>query len=172
MNKNFLLLGGLGVLALLLYSNSANASSNTSGNAPGNFDLSQLTNDPTDLQYISNLYTELQTRGLTNQQILFMLSQCLYESGILTSVGNYKLISQNNFAGLTNVGGGYASYNSISDFVTAYIGFLTKGSNPLGASSLTDFNNRLQQNKYYTENPQIYYNGLLTYYNELFNIGT
>jgi hypothetical protein len=116
------------------------------------------------LQSIEN---QLQQRGLTAQQIKFALSQILFESGLFTDVANYPLMNQNNYAGLTTTSGGYASYNSIADFTDAYLGFLTKGAAPIDAMSLTDFNSRLVANHYYTENPEIYYNGLLTWYNVL-----
>lgn len=162
MKSNTPLLLGAGLLLLLFLGAKAGTT-----NAAGDLDLSQLTDDQSDLNRLNSLYSELLSRGLSNLQILFMLSQILFESGLLTNVANYPLINQNNYAGLTATSGGYASYNSISDFVTAYLGFLTKGSNPLGASNLTDFNNRLVSNGYYTEDAGIYYNGLLKYYNLL-----
>lgn len=136
---------------------------------PLNYDAQSLAlqfgNDAVDR--LNSLYYEYSTRGLSDEQIKYMLSQNLFETGLFTDVANYSLMSKNNFAGLTNVSGGYAAYNSIPDFTDAYINFLSKGANPLGASSLSDYNNRLYQNHYYTEDPQIYYNGLLTYYNLL-----
>lgn len=165
MKGNTLLFVGAGILALLLFTNNASA-------ATGNLDISSLIGynayaTQASVNILNSIYQELNSRGYTTMQILFMLSQILFESGLFTSVANYNLINQNNFAGLTVVGGGYAAYSSISDFCDAYIGFLTKGSNPLGATSLTDFNNRLQQNGYYTENPTVYMNGLLSNYNLL-----
>lgn len=157
-----LLIAGLG-LVLMLISTKANA-------APqGDLNLGNLTNDPGDLTRLNGLYTEMLSRGYSTVQILFMLSQILFETGLLTNVANYGLMNQNNFAGLTTTSGGYASYNSISDFVDAYDNFLSKGSDPLAASNLTDFNNRLVSNHYYTESPTVYYNGLLAYYNMLSN---
>lgn len=162
MNKNTgLIIASGAVLLLILSTKTANAA--TQG---GNLQLSDLTNN----ENLNAIYGELLIRGYTDQQILYMLSQILFETGMLTDVANYHLMSQNNFAGLTNVGGGYAAYNTISDFVDAYDGFLTKNNNPLGASSLADFNTRLRANGYYTEDPNVYYNGLLHYYNLL--IGT
>jgi hypothetical protein len=165
MKGNTLIIVGVGILALLLFTNNASA-------ATGALNLSSLIgynaySTQAAVNTLNSIYQELNSRGYTTTQILFMLSQILFESGLFTSVANYNLINQNNFAGLTVVGGGYAAYNSISDFCDAYIGFLTKGSNPLGATSLTDFNNRLQQNGYYTENPTVYMNGLQSYYNLL-----
>lgn len=117
------------------------------------------------LQTLANTYL---SRGLSQEQLKYVLSQDLHESGLFTDVANYHLMDDNNnYAGLTNVGGGYASYSSIGDFVDAHIGFLTKGSNPLDAVSLYDFNNRLVLNHYYTANSQTYYNDLLNYYNLL-----
>lgn len=131
-------------------------------------DLTGLTNDSADLQRLNSVYNALQAAGLTNQQIHYSMAQILVETGILTDQANYTAMDgRNNYAGLTNVGGGYAVYNSIQDFVTAYIGFLSKGSNPLGATSLTDFNNRLVANHYYTDSPVTYGNNLNYYYNLL-----
>lgn len=143
------------------------AKSGGAGVPSGNLGLSQLTNDPDSLGRLNAIYTELLRRGYSTQQILFMLSQILHESGLLTSIGNYGLMNANNYAGLTNVGGGYAFYPSISAFVDAYDGFLSKGADPLGAVSLYDFNNRLVANHYYTDNSASYYNDLVNYYNLL-----
>jgi flagellar motor component MotA len=167
MKGNTLLIVGGAALLLLLLSNTGAAAATT-----GVLNISSLigyntyaTQDA--INRLNSIYQELQSRGLTTMQILFALSQVLFESGLFTDVANYTRMNLNNYAGLTVVGGGYASYNSISDFVDAYLGFLTKGSNPLGASSITDFNNRLQQNGYYTENPAVYLNALNAYYNLL-----
>lgn len=116
---------------------------------------------------LNALYAAMLDNGLTDFQSKLMLSQILHESGLLTDVANYHLMNQNNYAGLKTVAGNYAAYNTVDDFMTAYIGFLTKGSNPLGATSLADFNNRLQQNHYYTANPTDYYNDLNAYFNLL-----
>jgi len=139
--------------------------------APGatQFDLSYLSTQfgQDAVNRFNSLQKEYFSRGLTTEQVKYALAQDLFESGLFTDVANYSLMNQNNYAGLTDMGGGYASYNSISDFVDAHLGFLQKGSDPIGAGTLSDFNNRLIQNHYYTENPQTYYNGLLTYYNLL-----
>lgn len=116
---------------------------------------------------LNGLIGEMVARGYSSQQIEYMLSQILFETGMLTSVANTRLMNQYNFAGLTTTSGGYAAYSGYSDFMDAYVGFLTKGSNPLGATSLTDFNNRLIANHYYTENPDVYLSGLQAYYNAL-----
>lgn len=136
----------------------------------GDINISSLSSYGSDaVSRLSNIYGAMLNNGWTTQQCLFGLSQCLFESGLFTGSGNYSLMDQYNYAGLTSTAGGYASYSSYQDFVNNYENFLTKGSNPLGASSLTDFNNRLQQNSYYTEDPNVYYNGLLSYYNMLSN---
>lgn len=154
-----------GIALLFIIASKANA-------APaGNLQLSQLTSDPDDLNRLNALYTALLNAGLTDQQILFCLSQILHESGLFTNVANYNLMNQNNYAGLTTTSGGYASYNSVGDFVDAYLGFLTKNNNPLGATSLTDFNNRLVANNYYVPNDPAtaaaYLADLQRYYNLL-----
>lgn len=159
-NTGFLI-AGAALLFLLL------AKTGTGANRVGNLDLSQLTNDSDALGRLNALYGQMLNRGYSNLQILFMLSQILHESGLLTDVANYSLLNQNNYAGLTTTAGGYASFNSVSDFMDIYDNFLTKGSNPLGAGSLIDFNNRLVANHYYTDSPTTYYNSLAKYYNML-----
>lgn len=159
---------GIAAFALLLIA--SNKSSGATANLP--MSLDGLTNDPDTLNRLNGIYAELVSRGLSSQQILFCLSQILFESGILTNVANYGLMNQNNYAGLTTTGGGYASYNSISDFIDSYLGFLSKNNDPLDATSLIDFNNRLQLNHYYTENPATYLAGLETYYSKLFDLTT
>lgn len=156
-----MIIAGIAILAL--------ASKTASGAASGNLDISYFSD-----QYgsdvaarISALYSELLSRGLTNQQILFALSQMLQESGLLTDMANYNLMDNNNYAGLTTTSGGYAAYNSISAFIDAYLGFVTKGSDPIAAGSLSDFNNRLVANHYYTANPADYLKRLTSYYNLL-----
>lgn len=159
-NTGFLI-AGAALLFLLLAKTGAGAT------RTGNLDLSQLTNDNDALNRLNGLYGQMLSRGYSNLQILFMLSQILHESGLLTDIANYTLLNQNNYAGLTTTGGGYASFNSLSDFMDVYDNFLTKGSNPLGAGSLSDFNNRLVANHYYTDSPATYYNAMLNYYNML-----
>lgn len=163
---NTLLIGaGIAVIALII-SNKSNAEEGGSLNIGSLIGFNGYAT-PEAVARIQAIYDELASRGYTTEQLLWMLSQICFESGIFTNVANYSLMNKNNYAGLTNVGGGYASYPSIAAFCDAYIGFLTKRANPIGASSLTDFNNRLRQNGYYTENPEVYYNGLETYYNIL-----
>lgn len=162
--KSIYLFVGIGAL-LLLIANQAQA-------APqGDINFSDLPSADVDSarQVLQPVETEMINRGYSTQQILYMLSQILFETGLFTDQANWYRINQWNLAGLTNVGGGYASFNSPSDFMDSYEGFLTKGSNPIGASSLSDFNNRLVANHYYTENPAVYLNGLQSYYNLLTN---
>lgn len=163
-NSSFVWIGA-GVLLLLAFS----AQSASASTANGDLDLSSLSDtygaDP--VNRLNSIYGELLSRGYSTQQILYMLSQILFESGLFTDVANYPLLNQNNYAGLTVTSGGYAFYPNISAFVDAYENFMTKGADPIGAGSLTDFNNRLVANGYYTENPAIYLNGLQGYYNLL-----
>jgi hypothetical protein len=144
-NAPFIWLGA-GILALLLVSGAANANT-----VNGDLDLSSLESDygSDAVNRLNSIYAQLLSRGYSTQQILYMLSQILFESGMFTpSGGNQGLMNQNNYAGLTVVGGGYASYPSVSAFIDAYLGFMTKGSDPVDANSLNDFNNRLVQNGY------------------------
>lgn len=163
MDKKALIVPAIIVVALLL-------ASRTKGSpAGGSLNLLDLADRyGTDaINRLNSIYYELVARGYSTEQCLWMLSQILFETGLFTSDANIPLMNRNNYAGLTTTGGGYASYNSISDFVDAYEGFLTKNNDPIDASSLADFNNRLVANHYYTENPTVYYNGLLNYYNLL-----
>lgn len=158
--NDYLIWGGIAVAAFVLFSSfkSNNASIN----------LQALTNDPGDLERLNNVYSALQNAGLTDLQIKMCMAQILVETGILTSQANYIAMDQrNNYAGLTNVGGGYAVYSTIGDFVNAYIGFLTKGTNPLGATDINDFNDRLKANSYYTDSKTTYGNNLNYYFNLL-----
>jgi hypothetical protein len=171
-NNNIYVWAAVAVFAFaLLVNNGAAAATITPGadflsNFPGLANSYVVSGDSDSL--LNSILSEMVIRGYSVQQIEFMLSQILFETGLLVpGVANTNLINQNNFAGLTSTSGGYAAYSSISDFMDAYNVFLTKGSNPLGATSLTDFNNRLIANKYYTESPAVYLNGLQTYYNAL-----
>lgn len=143
----------------------------TSGTASpnGEINLSSLISayGSDSINRLNAIYSAMLNNGWTTQQCLFGLSQVLHESGLFTDQGNYSLMNQNNYAGLTNVNGGYASYSSVQDFVNHYENFLTKGSDPLGASSLIDFNNRLVANHYYTDSPVTYLNDMQNYYNLL-----
>lgn len=116
---------------------------------------------------LTELYSALYSNGLTQKQILFALSQMLHESGLFTDVANYSLINRNNYAGLTLTSGGYATYNSISAFIDSYLQFVSKGADPIDAISLSDFNNRLVANHYYTADPGLYLSRLTYYYNLL-----
>ncbi len=170
--KNGLLI--VAAVALLWFVNSNSASGAIPGSSLdlGNLEATFVVSQDS-LNRINSLYNAMVQNGLSNQQIYLMMSQILFESGMLTDVANYNLMNQNNYGGLTVTSGGYASYNSVNDFINAYIGFLTKGSNPLGATSLTDFVNRLYTNCYTGCPPQTpqsqYFNGLNTYYKALTN---
>jgi hypothetical protein len=163
-NSSFVWIGAAVLLALVFSTKSAAANT-----ANGDLDLSSLSDayGQDAVNRLNSIYAELLSRGYSTQQILFMLSQILHESGLFTDVANYGLMNQNNYAGLTVTSGGYASFPNISAFVDAYEGFMTKWSDPIGATSLTDFNNRLVANGYYTANPAAYLNSLQVYYNLL-----
>lgn len=159
--EGFILLA-IGVIAVFTYLKGSSM-------AVGDINISSLSGSYSadQINRISQLYSAMLNNGWTTQQCLFGLAQCLFESGLFTGQGNYSLMNNYNYAGLTSTVGGYASYSSYQDFVNNYENFLTKGANPLGATSLSDFNNRLVANNYYTEDPTVYYNGLSGYYNLL-----
>jgi len=156
---------GLAVLAFFVldsFTNDDNSSNDTIA------DFSTLTNDESDLQRLDAVYEALQRNGFSGLGLKFAMAQILVESGILTNVANYHLMDDyHNYAGLTSVNGGYANYPNLDAFAHAYYGFLTKKSNPLGASSISDFNNRLVANHYYTDSPVTYGKNLAYYFNAL-----
>lgn len=137
--------------------------------------------DQDDVNTLQGLYNAIVSYGgLSQQQILFMLSQALVETGLFTDVANYNLIQNyNNYAGIKGPsdGGypaganGFAVYPSVNDFVSDWVEYLTKKNNPLGATSLTDFNNRLAANGFYgNDSPTLYLSNLNTWYNLLNSI--
>lgn len=165
---------GAGILALLLLASSSNAST-----AGGNLDISSLSNDygADSVQRLNNLYAVLLQKGLTDQQILFMLSQALQETGLFTDSPNlYNVDTLHNYAGITTdrgygVGatGLYAKYPNISTFVDDWITILNYNNDPFDASSISDYNNRLKANGYYTDSAGTYGSNLTYYYNLLNN---
>lgn len=53
-------------------------------------------------------------------------------------------------------GNPYAHFNSFNDWFRAHMHEVTKGSQPIKATSLGEFIDRLEQNKYFTANPYAY----------------
>jgi len=164
MKPNTILFIGAGVLALLLFSKKAGATTYDG------IDLSNLNDYGTDdVQRLQNLANELATRGLTDLQIKMMLAQALQETGIFTdSNANYHAVdSYHNYAGISH-GGTLTAFSSISDFVDDWIRILNFGpAHPIDAANIVDFNSRLKQNGYYTDNINTYGNNLKYYFNLL-----
>lgn len=164
------LIVGIGVLLLLLVTSQDTAAATGALNLSSLIGYNQYATADA-VGRLNAIYAELASRGYSTEQILWMLSQILLETGLFTSVANYNRMNQNNYAGLTD-GSNYLSFNSIADFCDAYIQFLSKRSNPLGAASLSDFNNRLltigpNGSPYYTSSPATYLANLQYYYNLL-----
>jgi flagellum-specific peptidoglycan hydrolase FlgJ len=65
-----------------------------------------------------------------------------------------------NLAGLTNVGGGYASYDSYEDFADNYVSFLKHYPVTLGSKNINEFASNLSAEGYYTDSVSNYLSGL------------
>jgi len=162
MKKEYILIGGCLAAVFIFSSLSANG---------GSLDLSVFddTKGSDDVERLNKVYRELLRRGLTDDQILFCLSQILVETGLFTDNPNYVAVDQRlNYAGITR-NGQYEWYNSISDFVDDYLSVISKKNDPLSANDIVDFNNRLKANGYYTDSKTTYGNNLSYYYNYLQN---
>lgn len=155
----------IGGLALLLVFIAGGASANNT-----TVDLSSLsdTYGAGNVQRLQNLLNALGAAGLTSEQIRYMLSQALVETGLFTSNPNYNATdNDNNFAGISS-GGNLKAYSNINAFVSDWINVLSQSPNyPIQATSITDFNNRLKANGYYTDDINTYGNNLTLYYNLL-----
>jgi hypothetical protein len=148
---------------IILYNSAKNA-----GEVTQYFDFNKLTNDAGDLKRLNNLYNVLMQQGLTEMQMQLLLSQMLFETGLLTNSANYNNIdNRNNWAGITH-NGTYVTYASLQDFFNEYLQVLSKGTAPLEAKNVYDFNDRLYSNHYYTENKNVYENGLKNYFHQLY----
>lgn len=178
MNKNLLpLIVGGAVLFVLFTSLKGNSS-----NKSGAFDLSSLAdrygNDA--VNALNRLYgallraTDPNTgQPLNTSQMQFMLAQALLESGLFTDSANWNNINHNNFSGIKAHGSysaipgsslGYANYGSIDDFAEDWLNVLSYNNEPIEASSLVDYNNRLKANNYYESDKNAYLNNLAVYY--------
>ncbi len=163
--NNLLLFAGMGI-AVFFIARSKNASAATYDG----IDLNRLAdygND--DVHRLSILADELESRGLSDLQIKMLLSQALQETGIFTdNSANYNAVDNlHNYAGIS-YNGQLAHYNNVSAFVDDWLRVLQKGSNPpLYANNITDFNNRLKANGYYTDSQSTYGKNLTYYYNLL-----
>ncbi|MES2219176.1 MAG: hypothetical protein V4501_12295 [Pseudomonadota bacterium] len=152
---------GAGLLAFMIFSGFKSKSG-------GSFDLEGLDKYGADnVERLNLVYQELLTRGLSDLQIQLILSQLLHETGLFTNVPNLKNVDQlKNYAGITR-NGSYVKYSNISDFVDDYLHVLDRGSYPLEATSVEDFNSRLVNNHYYTDNWLTYENALKKYFSLL-----
>lgn len=153
---------GIGVIAFLLISKTASGASV--------YDLSYLNDsfDTDDVSRLQALADELVSRGLSDQQIKFMLSQALHETGLFTDSPNYNAVdNKHNFAGISR-NGSISTYSSISDFVTDWLRVLNLGPNhPIDAGSISDFAGRLKANGYYEDTLSNYSTAINYYYNLL-----
>lgn len=153
---------GIGIVAFLLITKNASGASV--------YDLSYLDSgfDSSDVNRLQALADELVGRGLSDQQIRFMLSQALHETGLFTDSPNYNAVdNKHNFAGISR-NGSISIYGSISDFVTDWLRVLNLGPNhPIEATSISDFASRLKSNGYYEDSLSNYSAAINYYYNLL-----
>lgn len=111
--------------------------------------------------------------ALNPQQIQFLLSQALLETGLFTDSPNWNNVNHNNFSGIKAHGSysaipgsglGYANYSTVDDFVDDWLNVLSNNMEPLEGSSLWDYNRRLKANHYYESDENQYLNNLDVYY--------
>lgn len=164
MKNDSLILIGLAAVALVWYT------SKSTGVAPAGNGLASL-NDSYGADNVARLQLlldELNTWGLTREQILYLLSQALQETGLFTDTPNYHATdSLINYSGIS-FNGSLNSYASVHDFAVDWINrVLAFGSFPLQATSISDFNIRLKANGYYTDSSTTYGNNLASYYGTL-----
>lgn len=155
---------GIAIAGLLLLSNSASATNTSSPIV----DLSNLDEGADNIARLQNLEDTLQQNNLTDLQIKMMLAQALQETGLFTNNANYNATDNlNNYAGISNPDGSLMSFPDLQTFVTKWISVLSYNNDPLGATNIVDFNNRLKANGYYTDSQTTYGNNLQIYFNEL-----
>jgi hypothetical protein len=168
------ILGGIAVLAIILFS-----SSGSGGSSAGFiFDFSQLvpTYGQDNVNRLTDLYSSVAQANdpntgslLSNLQIQLMLDQALHESGIFTNVANLNLVDNfHNYTGIkgnsnypAGAGSSYADYPSIDAFVQDWLRVLNLGAQPIEATSVTDFVNRLASNNYFVPNTGTAFNNYL-----------
>lgn len=156
-SSTVIIAGGLLVLLLFI-------------STPKAVDLSSLSDSygSDNTQRLQNVGNVIAGYGISGDTLRYMLAQILQETGLFTSNPNYHATDDlNNYAGISS-NGSLKGYNSINDFVTDYIRVLSLPNNyPIQATSITDFNNRLYANGYYTDSPTTYGNNLTYYFNLL-----
>lgn len=157
---------GGGILALVLISNRGQAADVSTP-----IDVNELSGYGSldDLKRLKSLYTALQDQGLTEYQIQLLLAQALHESGLFTSVANYNNLNKNNWGGIRR-NGAYVSYPNVSAFVDDWLNVINRyNSDPLSATSVSDYAHRLKQGGYYEDSESNYYQNLNYYFNLLQN---
>lgn len=147
------------------------------------FNLPDLDNDygAANVQRLTNLYSIIANlpdpntgEPLTAFQQQLMMAQALHETGLFTDNPNYKnMDTDNNYAGITSHslypadGSGYAIYPDLKSFVLDWLAILNHGVQPIEATGVKDFTDRLKTNGYYTDLSLIYYYGVNKWFNVL-----
>jgi hypothetical protein len=129
--------------------------------------VAPVVNDPLPTIYANANFTHdnLVSRGVPEPGASYGVYQIYHETGAYKNAGwrqyrNGAGIMFANQRNATKGPNGYAMFGDWPSFFDAYAHELTKKSNPAGAQSLEDFNNRLVANRYYTANPADYFSGL------------
>lgn len=159
--NDILIIGG-GVLALMLLSKNSFATG-------VNFDSLKSKFNHDDVYRLQVVAEALARAGVDTGRIKMMLAQILHETGIFTDNNkNHRATDQlNNYAGISK-NGQLKGYNTVDDFVVDYLRVLNLPSHhPIEATNITDFNDRLKANGYYTDSKSNYGNALNYYYNLL-----
>lgn len=149
------------------------------------FDLSQLSDRYSSdaVNALDRLYSSLARatdpntgKPLNPQQIQFLLSQALLETGLFTDSANWNNVNHNNYAGIKAHGNyaaipgsslGYANYSSVDSFVEDWLNVLSYNYEPLEGSSLWDYVHKLKQNNYFESDENRYLDNLNFYYTML-----
>jgi hypothetical protein len=175
-------------VVILLFSVGALLYFATGNNLTGDLNLQQLVGngyDSGEVAQLQSLYNAMLANGtLSTQQMTYMLSQCLVESGLFTSAPSSFAWADNNPANIqaspnatvpeSYTGSSrFVTYNNLNDFLTDYIRTLSWGAQPIAATSLNDFWNRLVTNNFFgttnaqSSTAQSYLANLTAYYNLL-----
>lgn len=165
---------------------SASGNNTLPANALFNLNALSDTYGADNVERLIGLYLSIQAtpdpntgQPLNATQMGLLLSQALHESGLFTNSPNYNNIDNlHNFAGIkansryaAAPGSMYAYYPTIDNFSADWINnVLNHGAQPIEATSVPDFVNRLVANHYFEDNQVTYQNDLQNYYNILQNI--
>lgn len=184
-NTGIWLIGGAIALYFIFKPGMSAAAATNAAPDGAAFDLSALNYPPDSVQALQNLYDVLAYQvnpdnggPLTTLQTQLMLSQALQETGLFTPSPNWSAIGVNNFAGImpngnypAGNGTRLANYPDIPTFTQKWLSLLTQNNDPLQATTVNDFINRLLANGYIVQGDVAsYQTGMPVYFNLLTSV--